>query len=125
MIVETLADIIIDTNQPKEVRDIYSLAMRSSMTELNDEAAKQMIGAVLPKLKNGVNSGFLAVQEECVDILAEVFRNFSQVFLANQNFVNRDEYTKILSGLLKNQHPTLRKKTTVCIGLFAVTLNAR
>jgi len=54
MIVETLADMVIDSNK-KEVRDIYSLAIRSTIQELKENAAMNMIRAVYPKLFKGLN----------------------------------------------------------------------
>ena len=53
MIVETLADMVIDANK-KEVRDIYSLAIKSTIQELKDSAASTMIKTVYPKLMKGL-----------------------------------------------------------------------
>jgi len=53
MILETLANMVIDSNK-KEVRDIFSLAIRSTIDELKDQAAINMIKAVLPKLQKGI-----------------------------------------------------------------------
>ena len=49
LIVETLADMVVDANK-KEVRDIYALAIKSTIQELKENAATNMIKAVYPKL---------------------------------------------------------------------------
>jgi len=75
MIIETLTNMVIDASA-KDVRDIYSLTIRTSLVELKDQAAINMIRAVYPKLKNGLKSNKEEVQEECIEILSEIFRNF-------------------------------------------------
>lgn len=55
LIVETLADKVIDPNGTKEVRDVYSLAIRSTVQELNDKAAVKLIKSVNQKFMYGLN----------------------------------------------------------------------
>ena len=57
MIVESLAQMVISSNDSKDVRDIYSLAIRSTIQELKETAATNMIRTVYPKLKIGLQSG--------------------------------------------------------------------
>lgn len=99
MIIETLTNMVIDASA-KDVRDIYSLTIRTSLVELKDQAAINMIRAVYPKLKNGLKSNKEEVQEECCDILTEIFRNFGQILYKNNNLVNKDEVMKILLDIL-------------------------
>jgi len=49
MIADTLAKMVIDASN-KEVRDIYSLAIQSTINELKDSSATNMIKAVYGKL---------------------------------------------------------------------------
>ena len=78
MIVESLATFVIDSNK-KEVRDINSLAIRSTIHELKENAAINMIRAVYPKLSKGLKQGNEEVQEECLEILAEIFKKFGSL----------------------------------------------
>lgn len=56
MIVETLADKVVGDGK-KDVRDVYSLAIRSIIHQLHDMAAVNMIRAVYPKLMKGLKTG--------------------------------------------------------------------
>ena len=75
MIVDTLANMVIDAGN-KEVRDIYSLAIQSTINELKEASAINMIRTVYPKLLKGLKSGKPEVQEECLEILAQIFKKF-------------------------------------------------
>lgn len=74
-IVETLAEMVVDANK-KEVRDIYSLAIRSTIHELKEHSVQDMIKAVYPKLLKGLRAGNDEVKEECLDIFAEICKKF-------------------------------------------------
>ena len=52
MIVEKMAERVVEGE--KETRDIYSLAIRSIITEINEEYAVAMIKAVYSKLIKGM-----------------------------------------------------------------------
>jgi len=56
MIVDTLADMVVDSKK-KEVRDIYSLAIRSTIQELKESSAINMIRSVYPRLLKGLKQG--------------------------------------------------------------------
>ena len=109
----------------KDVRDVYSLAIRSTVQELNDQAAARLIPPVLVNLQKGLKEGKDEVKEECLDILGEIFRKFSVVLIKNQKLVNRDELMKIISGMLQSQTKGIKKKSTQCIGHLAVILSQR
>lgn len=98
------------------MRDIYSLAIRTSLSELKDQAAVNMIRAVYPKLKNGLRSDKEEVLEECLDILSEIFKIFGTFLYKNNNLVNKEELMKILIETLKSQNQAVRKKATMCLG---------
>jgi len=53
MVVEKLTDMILDTGK-KEVRDIYSLAIRSTIQEIGENEAANLIRTIYPKLIKGV-----------------------------------------------------------------------
>ena len=55
-IVETLAKMVIDAGN-KEVRDIYSLAIQSTINELKENSATNMIRTVYPNINKGLKSG--------------------------------------------------------------------
>lgn len=129
MIVETLADMVIDANK-KEVRDIYSLAIKSTIQELKESAASTMIKTVYPKLMKGLimpskNEGADEVKEECLDILTEIFKKFGGLLHKNNNLVNKDELMKCLFELLVVPKDGVRKKVTNCLGQFAIILSNR
>ena len=100
MIVETLANMVIDAGN-KEVRDIYSLAIQSTINELKDNSATNMIRTVYPKLLKGLKSGKSEVQEECLEILAQIFKRFGSLLHKNNNLVNKDELMKTLCEMLQ------------------------
>ena len=114
-IVETLAKMVIDAGN-KEVRDIYSLAIQSTINELKENSAVNMIRTVYPNMNKGLKSGKPEVQEECLEILAQIFKRFGQLLHKNNNLVNKDDLMKILVDLLQQAHPGVRKKTTNCMG---------
>jgi disulfide oxidoreductase YuzD len=99
MIVDTLANMVIDAGN-KEVRDIYSLAIQSTINELKEASAINMIRTVYPKLLKGLKSGKPEVQEECLEILAQIFKKFGQLLHKNNNLVNKDELMKTLCEML-------------------------
>jgi hypothetical protein len=82
MIVEKMADRVVEGE--KETRDIYSLAIRSIISEINEEYALAMIKAIYAKLIKGLEQKSPdEVREECLDILAEIFKRFSSLLLKN------------------------------------------
>lgn len=93
MVVEKMAERVVEGE--KETRDIYSLAIRSIISELNEEYAISMIKAVYPRLIKGMN-GSDEVREECLDILAEIFKRFGSLMLKNPNLVAKDELMRVI-----------------------------
>lgn len=63
------------------------------------------------------------VREECLEIFAEIFKNFGSLLLKNPQLVNKDELMKIIPEQLSADRPSLRKKATNCMGFLAVILN--
>jgi hypothetical protein len=124
MIIEVMADIVVSGE--KETRDIYSLAIRGIIGEISDENAASMIKAVYPKLMAGFGSTKSEdVREECVDILAQIFKRFNILLLKKDDLVKKDELMLTIPNQLSFQKPSLRKKATNCMGAFAVILNGR
>jgi len=115
MIVDTLADMVVDSTK-KEVRDIYSLAIRSTIQELKDQSAINMIRSVYPRLKKGLKQGKEEVIEECLEILGEIFKKFGSLLLKNNNLVNKEELKAQLCDLLQIQNAGVRKRATNCLG---------
>lgn len=93
MIVEKMAERVVEGE--KETRDIYSLAIRSIISEINEEYATAMVKAVYTRLIKGMSLSD-EVREECLDILAEIFKRFSSLLLKNQSLVNKDELMKVI-----------------------------
>jgi len=100
MIAEKMAERVVEGE--KETRDIYSLAMRSIINELNDEYAIAMIKNVYPRLLKGM-AGALEIREECLDILAEIFKRFGNLLLKNSTLVNKDELMKVITEQLSQE----------------------
>jgi hypothetical protein len=82
-----------------------------------------MIKSVYPRLTKGVAASDFAVREECLEILADIFKRFGSLLLKNSTLVNKEELMKIIPDQLSQPKPSLRKKATNCIGAFAVILN--
>lgn len=74
MIVEKLAERVVEGE--KDTRDIYSMAIRSINNEINEECAIAMIKTIYPRLIKGISSANLDVREECLEILADIFKRF-------------------------------------------------
>jgi hypothetical protein len=94
MIVEKMAERVVEGE--KETRDIYSLAIRSIINEINEEYAVTMIKSVYPRLLKGMQVANLEVREECLDILADIFKRFGPLLLKNATLVNKDELMKVI-----------------------------
>jgi len=107
----------------KEVRDIYSLAIRSTIQELKENSAQDMIKAVCPKLLKGLQSGNDEVKEECLDILAEICKKFGNILYKKSNLVNKEELMKKLCELLQLSSEGVRKRATFCLGQFSIILS--
>ena len=122
MIVETLANFVIDSDK-KEVRDINSLAIRSTIQELKENSAINMIRAVYPKLSKGLKSGSEEVQEECLEILAEIFKKFGSLLYKQKQLINKDELMLQMTELLRLSSEGVRKKATNCVGQFSIILS--
>lgn len=93
MIVEKMSERVVEGN--KETRDIYSMAIRSINHEINEEYAVSMIKSVYPKLIKGMTCAD-EIKEECLEILADIFKRFGSLLLKNQNLVNKDELMKVI-----------------------------
>lgn len=124
MIVETLADKVVGDGK-KDVRDVYSLAIRSIIHQLHDLAAVNMIRAVFPKLMKGLKVGGEEIKEEVLEILTEIFKNFAQILIKQNNLVNKEDVLQQVCELLLFQGKGVRKKATNCLGQFAIVLTQR
>lgn len=93
MIVEKMAERVVEGE--KETRDIYSLALKSIISEINDEYAIGMIKVIYQRLVKGLSMAE-EVREECLDVLAEIFKRFGSLLLKNQSLVNKDELMKVI-----------------------------
>ena len=122
MIVEKMAERVVEGE--KETRDIYSLAIRSIVSEINDEYAVGMIRTVYPRLVLGI-SGPDEVREECLDILAEIFKRFGPLILRYATLVNKEELMRVVPEQLSREKLSLRKKATNCLGALAVVLTQK
>ncbi len=93
MVVEKMAERVVEGE--KETRDIYSLAIRSIIAEINEEFAVGMIKAVYSKLIKGMATAD-EVREECLDIMSEIFKRFGSLLLKNSTLVNKDELMRVI-----------------------------
>jgi hypothetical protein len=122
MVVEKMAERVVEGD--KETRDIYSMAIRSIINEINEEYAIAMIKTVYTRLLKGMSSSE-EVREECLEILADIFKRFGPLLLKNSTLVNKDELMKVIADQLSINRPSLRKKATNCMGAFAVILTTK
>lgn len=126
MIVESLASEVVDSGSNKDVRDIFSLAIKSTISELQDHAAAKMIKAVYPKLISGLRSTSAdksEIQEECLQILAEIFKNFAVLLQQNDKLVDKNQMNQMIFQLIQSAEKEVRKRATNCLGQLAVILN--
>jgi len=124
MIVEKLAEMVTGEGK-KDVRDVYSLAIRSTIQELKDKEAANMIRTIYIKLIKGLKTGSDEIKEEVLEILTEIFKKFGSLLMKNQNLVNKDELMKVICELLTSQNKSVQKKATACLGQFAIVLNSK
>lgn len=122
MIVEKMAERVVEGE--KETRDIYSLAIRSIISEISEEFAIGMMKVVYARLIRGMNQAD-EVREECLDIMAEIFKRFGGLLLRNQSLVSKEELMRVIPEQLQRDKLSLRKKATNCLGAFAVILNQK
>jgi len=61
-----------------------------------------MIKHVYGKLQQGLKSGKPEVQEECLEIMAQIFKKFGVLLNKNNNLVNKDDMMKTLCELLQS-----------------------
>ena len=76
MVAEKLIDMVLAADK-KEVRDTYSLAIRSTIAELGENEAANLIRTIYPKLSSGAANGGDDIKEEVLDIMTEIFKKFS------------------------------------------------
>jgi hypothetical protein len=93
MVVEKMSERVVEGE--KETRDIYSMAIRSIINELNEEYAIAVIKSVYPRLMKGMAAA-PDVREECLDILADIFKRFGSLLLKNSTLVNKDELMRVI-----------------------------
>ena len=78
------------------------------------------------------------IQEECTDILNDLFKRFASILIHNPQLCDKDELTKLLLGRpyvaltvgvsfridqLRIDSLSLRKKTTYCLGSLSMLLS--
>ena len=123
MVAEKLTDLLL---QPEnKVRDIYSLAIRSTLTELGDNEGANLIRTVYPKLVGGIKRDHKEVKEESFEILTEIFRKFGSLLQKNSNLVNKEELMQAIAKELRNPEAGVSKRATVCLGYFAGILSGQ
>ena len=122
MIVETLAQMVTDPKGTKEVRDVYSLAIRNTLQELNDKSAVKLIRTIYPKFVIGMQTGNDEITEECLDILSEVAKKFPHLIMKNPNILNKDELLNFITKFLQHNNRSVAKKAAQALGNFSVIL---
>jgi cullin-associated NEDD8-dissociated protein 1 len=124
MILEKLVDQILSAEKV-ETRDINSIAIRSSFNEVQESSAEKVIKTIQPKLQQGINNRDPVIKETCLEIMADMFKRFSITLAKNQTVVNKEDLMRKLPDLLMDKDPSIRKKSTLCIGAFAIVLGTR
>ena len=92
---------------------------------MNDKEAPQLIKTVYAKMLKGLQTNSEEIKEEALEILTEIFKKFGQLLLKNPNLVPKDDLLKVLCDHLSASNKNICKKTTNCIGYFAVILNKK
>ena len=65
------------------------------------------------------------MREECLDILAEIFKRFGPLILRYATLVNKEELMRVVSEQLSREKLFLRKKATNCLGALAEDLTQK
>lgn len=123
LIVETLADKVVDAKGTKEVRDVYALAIRSTIQELTDKAAVKLIRSINHKFMQGLALNLDEITEEVLEILSEIFSKFPHILIKNTQLVNKDELVNVIGKLLHSKNKSVTKKATQCLGNIASILS--
>jgi len=122
MIMEVMATNVVTGE--KEIRTIFSLAVRGIIEGISEQNAPKMISTLYSKLKPGFeDSKSEDVKEECVDILAQICKRFNLLLLKKDDLIDKDDLMVKVLNQLGSEKSSLRKKATNCIGALAVVLN--
>lgn len=75
-----------------------------------------MIKTIYPKLFQGLSAGKQEVREECLEILAEIFKKFGSLLYKKSTLIKKEDMMAELCKLLSINQEGVRKRATICIG---------
>lgn len=113
---------VTDPKSSKEMREVYALAIRNTIQELNDKSAIKLIRTIYPKFIIGMQTGNDEITEECLDILSEVAKKFPGLLMKNPNIMNKDELMNFVTKFLLHNNRLVAKKAAQAMGNFSVVL---
>ena len=62
-----------------ELRDIYSIGIKTAISDMSDDAGNRIADSLASRLLNGIISSKISdVKVECVDILCEMLKRFGE-----------------------------------------------
>ncbi|KDO16458.1 hypothetical protein SPRG_18016, partial [Saprolegnia parasitica CBS 223.65] len=113
-ICEKLCDLIF-TGKP-ELRDIYSIGLKTILTDVSQKTGASISTALCGRLLNGISHyADQAIKSETLDILTELLKRFGADF--------QSEHVAIMDLLLKelsDERAFVRKRVTSCLGALGV-----
>ena len=120
---QTLASTVADPNSPKDSRDVFSNAIRCIISEFEVQAGAKLIKDLLPRLQGGLHIANTDVQEDCLEIMIEIFSKFTLTFEQNPQLVNKAKILKDVMALLDHSELKVSKNAALCLGATADILN--
>ena len=108
-ICDTLSRLMMN-DSAEDLRDVYSIGLKTAISDMSEAAGKVIADAMAPRLLNGIiSSSSLSVKVECIDILSEMLKRFGES-MGNVN----GELTRLILKQLSNDKAQVRKRSIVC-----------
>lgn len=114
-ICEKLCILILQEGQAM-LRDIYSIGLKTLITDVPDKMGDKVSSKLTTRLLNGISAAHHDdIRRECLENLAELLRRFGHLIVA--------EHEEIMTSVLiqlDNPKAIIRKKAAICLGSLAV-----
>ena len=108
--------ILILTEGQAMLRDIYSIGLKTLITDVPEKMGPKVAAKLTTRLQNGISGAHHDdIKRECLENLAELMRRFGHLVIGEHEQI----MTTVLSQL-DHPKPVIRKKAATCLGSLAV-----
>lgn len=108
--------ILILTEGQAMLRDIYSIGLKTLITDVPEKMGPKVAAKLTTRLQNGISGAHHDdIKRECLENLAELMRRFGHLVVGEHEQI----MTTVLSQL-DHPKPVIRKKAATCLGSIAV-----